>query len=137
MRAGRPLPLFGDGSSRRDYTYIDDIVDGVVRVLDRPASADDNWSGDAPDPATSSAPYALYNIGNNNSVGLDRYIEVIESCLGKKARKNLLPLQPGDVEETWADVDDLVRDFDYRPDTPIEEGVRRFVDWYRQYYGVA
>ena len=135
--ADEPIDVFNYGKHRRDFTYIDDIVDGIVRVLDRPASADGSWSGDAPDPATSSAPYALYNIGNNKSVELERYIEVIESCLGKKARKNLLPLQPGDVEGTWADVGDLVRDFDYRPDTPIEEGVRRFVDWYRQYYGVA
>jgi len=135
--ADEPIDVFNYGKHRRDFTYIDDIVDGIVRVLDRPASADGDWSGDAPDPAASSAPYALYNIGNNKSVDLERYIDVIESCLGKKARKNLLPLQLGDVEETWADVDDLVRDFDFGPDTPIEEGVRRFVDWYKEYYGVA
>ena len=129
------IDVFNYGRHRRDFTYIDDIVDGVIRVLDRPAAPNGAWDGESPDPATSSAPYALYNIGNNRSVELERYIKVIEEYLGRKAKRNLLPLQPGDVVETWADVDDLARDFDYRPSTPIEVGVRNFVDWYLDYYG--
>ncbi|MDX1528466.1 MAG: NAD-dependent epimerase [Gammaproteobacteria bacterium] len=135
--AGEAIDVFNFGKHRRDFTYIDDIVDGVVRVLDKPAKANPKWSGDAPDPATSSAPYALYNIGNNNSVELEHYIKVIEDCLGRKAKRNLLPLQPGDVIATWADVDDLARDMEYRPNTPVEVGVKRFVEWYKDYYGVA
>ena len=135
--AGEPIDVFNYGKHQRDFTYIDDIVDGVIRVLDRPALPNADWSGDAPDPATSRAPYALYNIGNNNSVDLEHYIKVIEDCLGMRAKRNLLPLQPGDVVATWADVDDLARDMDYRPGTPIEVGVKRFVDWYKEYYGVA
>ncbi len=135
--AGEPIDVFNYGNHRRDFTYIDDVVDGVVRVLDRPAECNPNWSSDAPDPATSSAPYALYNIGNNNSVELEQYIKVIEDCLGKEAKRNLLPLQPGDVIATWADVDDLVRDLDYRPSTPVEVGVKRFVEWYKEFYGVT
>lgn len=134
--AGEPIDVFNHGHHRRDFTYIDDIADGVVRVLDKPAEPDPDWSGDRPDPATSSAPHRVYNIGNNRCIELDRYIEVIEECLGRKAEKNLLPMQPGDVPDTYADVDDLVKDFDYRPDTRIEEGVRRFVDWYKEYYRV-
>ena len=135
--AGKPIDVFNYGKHRRDFTYIDDIVEGVVRVIDQPAAPNDAWTGDAPDSATSRAPYRLYNIGNNNIVDLMRYIEVIEDCLGRKAEKNLLPLQPGDVPDTFADVDSLVEDFDYRPNTPVEEGVRRFVDWYQDYYGVS
>jgi UDP-glucuronate 4-epimerase len=134
--AGKPIDVFNYGNHRRDFTYVDDIVEGVIRVLDRPAEANPNWSGDRPDSATSRAPYRLYNIGNNNTVELRRYIEVLEGCLGKKAERNLLPLQPGDVPDTFANVDDLVHDFDYRPNTPIEVGVQRFVDWYLDYYGV-
>ena len=134
--AGKPIDVFNYGNHRRDFTYVDDIVEGVVRVLDRPAEANPDWSGDRPDSATSYAPFRLYNIGNNNTVELRRYIEVLEDCLGKKAERNLLPLQPGDVPDTFANVDDLVRDFDYRPSTPIEVGVQRFVDWYLDYYGV-
>ena len=134
--AGKPIDVFNYGNHRRDFTYVDDIVEGVIRVLDRPAEANPDWSGDRPDSATSYAPYRLYNIGNNNTVELRRYIEVLEDCLGKKAERNLLPLQPGDVPDTFANVDDLVRDFDYRPGTPIEVGVQRFVDWYLDYYGV-
>ena len=134
--AGKPIDVFNYGNHRRDFTYVDDIVEGVVRVLDRPAEANPDWSGDRPDSATSYAPYRLYNIGNNNTVELRRYIEVLEDCLGKMAERNLLPLQPGDVPDTFANVDDLVRDFDYRPGTPIEVGVQRFVDWYLDYYGV-
>ena len=135
--AGKPIEVFNYGNHRRDFTYIDDIVEGVVRVLDRPAEANPDWSGDRPDSGTSYAPYRLYNIGNNNTVELRRYIEVLEDCLGRKAEKNLLPLQPGDVPDTFANIDDLVRDFDYRPSTPIEVGVQRFVDWYMDYYGVS
>lgn len=135
--AGEPIDVFNFGKHQRDFTYIDDIVDGVIRVLDRPARPNAEWSGTRPDPATSSAPYALYNIGNSKSVELEHYIEVIEDCLGMKAKRNLLPLQPGDVIATWADVDDLARDLDYRPGTPVEVGVRRFVDWYKDYFGVA
>ena len=132
----RPIDLFNGGRHRRDFTYVDDIVEGVIRVIDRPATPNEDWHGETPDPATSAAPHRLYNIGNNRWVELDRYIEAIEDCLGRKARRNLLPLQPGDVPDTLADVDDLARDFDYRPRTPIEDGVRRFVDWYKAYHGV-
>jgi UDP-glucuronate 4-epimerase len=136
MLAGRPIDVHNFGRHRRDFTYIDDIVEGVVRVLDNPAEPNPAWSGEAPDSATSRAPYRLYNIGNHQAVDLLRYIEVLEACLGKKARKNLVPLQPGDVPDTFADVDDLVRDFDYRPNTPIEVGIARFVAWYKEFYGV-
>ena len=135
--AGKPIDVFNYGNHRRDFTYIDDIVEGVVRVLDRPAEANPEWTGDRPDSATSYAPYRLYNIGNNKAVNLARYIEVLEECLGRRAERNLLPLQPGDVPDTFANVDDLVRDFDYRPATPIEVGVRRFVDWYLDYHEIA
>jgi UDP-glucuronate 4-epimerase len=134
---GKPIDVFNHGHHRRDFTYIDDIVEGVVRTLDRVAQPDADWDGAHPDPASSSAPFRLYNIGNNRPVELMRYIEVIEECLGRKAQKNLLPLQLGDVPETYADIDDLVRDVDYRPATPIEVGVRRFVEWFREYYGYA
>ena len=134
--AGEPIDVFNYGHHRRDFTYVDDIVEGVVRVLDRPAPANEQWTGEAPDPGTSFAPYRIYNIGNNQPVELMRYIEVIEEALGHKAEKNLLPLQPGDVPDTYADVDDLVNDVGYRPNTPIDVGVKRFVDWYRDYYKV-
>jgi UDP-glucuronate 4-epimerase len=134
--AGKPIDVFNYGNHRRDFTYIDDIVEGVVRVLGRIPSGNPEWSGDAPDPATSRAPWKVYNIGNQTPVELMRYIEVIEECLGVKANKRLLPIQPGDVPDTYADVQALVNDIDYRPDTPIEVGVRRFVEWYRGYYGV-
>ena len=137
MLEDRPIDVFSHGRHRRDFTYIDDVVEGVVRILDRPASANAEWSAESPDPATSAATHRLYNIGNNRWVRLERYIEVLEECLGRKAKKNFLPPQPGDVPDTFADVDDLARDFDYRPDTPVEVGIRRFVDWYRTFYGVA
>ena len=137
MLEDRPIDVFSHGRHRRDFTYIDDVVEGVVRVIDRPASANAEWSAESPDPATSAAAHRLYNIGNNRWVRLERYIEVLEECLGRKAKKNFLPLQPGDVPDTFADVDDLARDFDYRPDTSVEVGIRRFVDWYRTFYGVA
>ena len=131
---GRPIDVFNYGHHRRDFTYIDDIVEGVIRTLDRVATPNPEWSGDAPDPGTSRAPYRLYNIGNQQPVELMHYIEVLEDCLGRKAEKNLLPLQPGDVPDTYADVEDLVRDADYRPRTTVEEGVARFVEWYRGFY---
>jgi UDP-glucuronate 4-epimerase len=133
--AGEPIDVFNHGRHRRDFTYVDDIVEGVKRVLDRPAAPNPQWDAAMPDPASSSSPYRVYNIGNNNWVQLERYIQVIEECLGRTVEKNLLPLQPGDVPDTYADVDDLVRDMDYRPSTTVEEGVRRFVDWYLDYYG--
>jgi UDP-glucuronate 4-epimerase len=134
--AGKPIDVFNFGHHRRDFTYVDDIVEGVVRVLDKPAAPDSSWDASAPDAATSSAPYRLYNIGSNNPVELLRYIEILEDCIGRKAEKNLLPLQPGDVPDTYADVQAMIDDFGYRPDTPIEVGVARFVDWYREYFDV-
>jgi UDP-glucuronate 4-epimerase len=132
---GKPIDVFNHGHHRRDFTYVDDIAEGVVRVLERPPQSDPKWRSDAPDPATSFAPFRLYNIGNNRPVELLRYIEIIEECLGRKAQKNFLPLQPGDVPETCADIDDLVRDVGYRPATPVEVGVKNFVDWFCSYYG--
>ena len=134
--AGEPIEVFNYGHHRRDFTYIDDIVEGVIRVLDRPASPNPDWDGASPDPATSAAPYRIYNIGNQHPVELLRYIEVLEDCLGKRAEKILLPLQPGDVPDTHAEVSDLVRDTGYKPDTAVETGIARFVAWYRGYYGV-
>jgi UDP-glucuronate 4-epimerase len=125
-----------DGRHRRSFTYIDDIVEGVVRVLDTLPQADNNWRGDAPDPATGAVPFRIYNIGSNRAVELLRYIEVLEQCLGRKANLQLLPLQLGDVPDTCADVSDLARDVGYEPATPVEVGVRRFVEWYREYYGL-
>jgi UDP-glucuronate 4-epimerase len=133
--AGEPIEVFNYGRHRRDFTYIDDIVEGVVRVLDRAPAPDPSWRGDQPDPASSSAPYRLYNIGSNRPVELLTYIELLEQALGRTARRELLPLQPGDVPETYADVQALVDDVGYRPDTPVEVGVRRFVEWYLSYYG--
>jgi UDP-glucuronate 4-epimerase len=126
--------VFNFGKHRRSFTYIDDVVEGVVRVLDKIAEPDLQWQGDAPDPATSAAPYRLYNLGRNNSVELLRYVEVLEECLGKKAIIDLLPLQPGDVPETRADMTDLETAVGYEPATPIDVGVKRFVEWYRSYY---
>jgi UDP-glucuronate 4-epimerase len=133
--AGKPIDVFNYGNHRRDFTYIDDIVQGVVRSADRVAVGNEHWDSNHPDSATSRAPYRLYNIGNNQPVELMRYIEVLEQCVGKKAEKNLLPLQAGDVPDTFADVDDLVRDVGYRPATSVEVGVRNFVEWYLGYYG--
>ncbi|MCG6866241.1 MAG: NAD-dependent epimerase [Thiogranum sp.] len=134
--AGEPIDVFNYGKHRRDFTYIDDIVEGVIRTLDRIPRPNPDWSGDHPDSASSTAPYALYNIGNNQPVELLHYIEVLENCLGMKAEKNLLPLQPGDVPDTYADVQDLVRDVGYKPDMSVEQGVANFVAWYRDYYQV-
>jgi UDP-glucuronate 4-epimerase len=131
----QPIDVFNHGDMKRDFTYIDDIVTGVVKVLDQPPGRDPGWNAETPDPSRSQAPYRLYNIGNNSPVELTAFIDAIEKALGKKARKNLLPMQPGDVPATWADVDDLVRDFGYAPTVKVEEGVQRFVRWYREYYG--
>lgn len=131
---GEPIQVFNYGNHRRDFTYIDDIVEGVIRTLDQVAPANPDWNGDQPDPGTSRAPYRLYNIGSHRPIELLRYIEVLEDCLGKTAEKELLPMQPGDVPDTYADVEALVEDVGYRPTTPIEEGVARFVDWYRDFY---
>ncbi|WP_347330129.1 NAD-dependent epimerase [Marinimicrobium locisalis] len=134
--AGEPIDVFNYGHHRRDFTYIDDIVEGVIHTLDHVAPSNPDWNSDTPDPATSKAPYRLYNIGSNNPVELMRYIEVLENCLGKKAEKNLLPLQPGDVPDTFADVDALIKDVDYKPTTTVETGIENFVRWYREYYKV-
>lgn len=131
----RPIDVFNNGKMQRDFTYIDDIVEGVVRVADRTATANPQWSGAQPDPGTSRAPYKIYNIGNHQPVELQYFIATLEQALGKTARKNLLPMQPGDVPATYADVDDLRRDVGFQPSTSIEEGIGRFVQWYRQYHG--
>ncbi len=133
---GKPIKVFNYGKHRRDFTYIDDIVEGVVRTLDNIALPNEQWDSDKPDSATSKAPYRIYNIGSNAPVELLRYIEVLEECLGKKAEKELLPLQPGDVPDTYADVEALVSDVGYKPSTPVEVGVERFVKWYRGFYNV-
>lgn len=133
---GRPIDVFNEGRMRRDFTYVDDIVEGVMRVSDRVAQPADDWHGDHPDPGTSKAPYKIYNIGNNQPVELLRLIEVVEQCVGRPATKRMLPMQPGDVPATYADVDDLVRDVGFKPATPIEVGVERFVRWYREFYRV-
>jgi len=131
--AGEPITVFNYGKHRRDFTYIDDIVEGIVRVLDRPAPANPEWDSNNPDPATSSAPYRVYNIGNNNPVELMDYIEALETSLGIIAEKQLLPLQPGDVPDTYADVDDLVEEFGYKPSMSVKQGVANFVNWYKNY----
>ena len=131
---GKPIDVFNHGKMRRDFTYIDDIVEGIVRTADRVAAPNPDYSSEVPDPGTSSAPYRVYNIGNNNPVELMDMIGTLERVLGQKAEKRMLPLQPGDVPATWADVDDLTRDVGFKPSTPIEDGIRRFVAWYREYY---
>jgi UDP-glucuronate 4-epimerase len=132
--AGTPIDVFNGGHHSRDFTYIDDIVQGVVAAVDKTPKPDPNWNSAAPDPATSNAPYRIYNIGNQQPVELLRYIEVLERCLGRQAKKNLLPMQPGDLPDTWADVEALARDVGYRPSTDLETGVKRFVEWYLGYY---
>jgi UDP-glucuronate 4-epimerase len=134
--AGKPIDVFNYGKMRRDFTYVDDIVEGVMRTLDNTATANPDWDGAQPDPGTSSAPSRLYNIGNNNPVELMDLIGILEQALGRNAEKNLLPIQPGDVPATYADVDDLMRDVGFKPETPIADGVQRFVEWYRDYYQV-
>ena len=130
----RPIDVFNNGKMERDFTYIDDIVEGVFRVIQRVPESSPVWNGDAPDPASSYCPYRVYNIGNNNKEKLLRYIEVLEECLGRKAEKNFLPMQPGDVPATFANVDDLVKDFNYKPATTLEYGIGKFVDWYKGYF---
>jgi len=132
--AGHSIPVFNRGEMVRDFTYIDDIVEGIVRVIGLPAAPAPDWSGDRPDPATSYAPWRIFNIGNSQPVKLMRYIEVLEQCLGRKAIVELLPMQPGDVRATTADVSDLEQAVDFRPRTAVEEGVAKFVDWYKSYY---
>ncbi|WP_320173706.1 NAD-dependent epimerase [Maridesulfovibrio sp.] len=132
----KPINVFNHGKMLRDFTFIDDIVEGVVRVMKNTAVSNPDWSGAAPDPGTSPAPFRIYNIGNNQPTELMRYIEVLEDCIGKKAEKNMMPLQAGDVPSTYANVDDLVRDVDFKPETTVEEGIAKFVEWYRGYYNV-
>lgn len=134
--AGEAINVFNYGDHKRDFTYIDDIVEGIVRTLDHVATPNPDWSGESPDPGTSKAPWRIYNIGNNNPCTLSHYIEVLENCLGMKAEKNMLPLQPGDVPYTYADTDDLMNDVGYKPATTVEEGMAKFVEWYRDYYNV-
>ena len=130
----RAIDVFNYGKMKRDFTYVDDIAEGVMRVIDNPPKGNSQWSGESPDPSSSKAPYKIYNIGNSSPVQLMDFIEAIEKKLGKKAKRNMLPLQPGDVPATWADVSDLVRDMDYKPDTSIEDGISKFIDWYREFY---
>lgn len=132
----KPIQVFNNGNMVRDFTYVDDIVEGVVRVIDNPPAGNSSWDTSHPDPSSSVAPYKVYNIGNNNPVRLLNFIEAIEENLGKKAEKQLMPMQPGDVAATCADVQDLVKNLQYRPDTKVEVGIKRFVDWYREYYKV-
>ena len=131
---GTSIDVFNHGKMKRDFTYIDDIIEGVVRVMDRIPAGDDRWDGNNPDPGTSFAPYKIYNIGNNNPVDLMVFIKTLENCLGTKVEKNYLPLQAGDVPATYADVDGLMRDVGFKPDTPVETGIGRFVEWYRDFY---
>lgn len=133
---GKPINVYNYGNHRRDFTYVDDIVEGIIRTLDNVAAPNDEWDSANPDPSTSLAPYRIYNIGNQQPVELMRYIEVIEECIGKKAEKNLLPLQDGDVPDTYADTEGLIRDVGYQPNTTIEVGIRNFVDWYLDYYKI-
>jgi len=133
--AGRPIKLFNHGNMRRDFTYVDDVVESIARLVKKPAQPDPQWSGNNPDPRMSSAPYRIYNIGNNKPAELLHVVSELEKCLGKTAQRELMPMQPGDVPETYADVDDLMRDVGFRPATPVETGIRNFVDWYRKYTG--
>ena len=132
----RSIDIFNNGDMKRDFTYIDDIVEGVMRIIHKLPAPAPTWSGNRPDSATSYCPYRLYNIGNNKPVELMHYIETIEKCIGKKAKKNFLPMQEGDVPATCANVDDLEREVDFRPHTPIETGIQYFVEWYREFYRV-
>lgn len=136
IEAGKPIDVYNFGKMKRDFTYIDDVIEGVVRVMHKPPQASDNQAA-SPNASTSQAPYKIYNIGNNNPVELMTFIEVIEKTLGKQTAKNLLPMQPGDVPSTYADVDDLMRDVGFKPTTPITTGIRYFVQWYREYYGAG
>jgi len=132
--AGQPIEVFNNGKHRRDFTYINDIIEGIIRVIYKPAIGNPNWDGNLPDPGSSSAPWRLYNIGNSNPVDLMDYVSAVEKALGKKAKLKMLPLQPGDVPDTFADVRDLMEEFDYKPSTPVQIGITQFVDWYRSYF---
>ncbi len=134
VAAGEPIKLFNHGNMRRDFTYVDDVVESVVRLIERVPAPDPNFSGDKPDPGTSMAPWRVYNIGNNNPVDVLEVVRLIEAALGKKAKRELLPMQPGDVPATYADVDDLMREVDFKPKTPIAEGIRHFIAWYLEYH---
>jgi UDP-glucuronate 4-epimerase len=134
--AGEPIQVFNHGRMERDFTYVDDIVGGIVRMVSHPHIGREDWNPEFPDPSFSSAPFKIHNIGNNRPVKLITFIEAIEKALGKKAEWKMMPLQPGDVERTWADVSSLKRDYDYNPDTPVETGIKLFIDWYREYYKV-
>ncbi len=136
MIAGEKIQIYNYGKHRRDFTYIDDIVEGIVRIIDKPAKPNPDWDGNNPDPASSSAPWRIYNIGNNNPVELLDYITALEESLGIEADKELLPLQPGDVPDTYADVTDLVKEFDYTPSTTIKEGIANFAEWYKSYHSI-
>jgi UDP-glucuronate 4-epimerase len=133
---GKPINVFNHGNHTRDFTFVDDIANGVVAALDHNAQPNPMWDGQHPDPATSKSPWRVYNIGNNQPVKLMKYIEVLQDCLGKKAELNLLPLQPGDVPDTFANVDNLIKKFNYKPSTPIGEGITNFVEWYKNYYRI-
>jgi len=137
ITAGKPIKLFNHGKMRRDFTYIDDVVQAVVRLIDRPAQGDPNWSCDAPDPSRSSAPWRIYNIGNNSPVDVPDVVKHLEQVIGKKAIRELVPMQPGDVPATYADVDDLMRDVGFKPSTPIVEGIARFIAWYKDYHRLS
>jgi len=137
MLAGQPIKLFNHGQMRRDFTYIDDVVEAVVRLVDHVPARDPNWSADAPDPGSSTAPWRVYNIGNNNPVELLEVVRLLEQAVGRTAKRELLPMQPGDVPATYADVDDLMREVGFKPKTPIADGIARFVDWYRNYHGLS
>ncbi len=134
--ADKPIDVFNNGNHARDFTYIDDVVEALLRIVDRLPEPNSNWSGDSPDPSTSSAPYRLYNVGNHSPIQLMDFIRLIETALGREAKKNFLPLQPGDVPTTYADVTNLAADIGFEPSTPISEGLDKFVTWYRSYYGV-
>ncbi len=133
---GHPIDVYNNGHMRRDFTYIDDIVEGVVRAMERPAASNPSWNAEKPDPSSSSAPWSVYNIGNHSAVELSEFISILETILGIRAQKHLLPMQPGDVEATYADVSSLSRDTGFAPNTPLETGIRKFVEWYREYYKI-
>jgi UDP-glucuronate 4-epimerase len=132
--AGEPIRLFNYGKMQRDFTYVDDVVESIVRLVDRPPAGDPDWNGDKPDPGSSSAPWRVYNIGNNNPVELLDVVDLLEKSIGKKAIRELAPMQPGDVPATYADVDALMREVDFKPSTPIADGIARFIGWYRSYH---
>jgi UDP-glucuronate 4-epimerase len=134
---GRPIQVFNHGKMRRDFTYVDDIIEGVVRIMGSIPEPDPGWTGEAPDPGTSSAPYRIFNIGNNQPVELDRFIETLEAVLGRKAEKQYMDIQPGDVPATFADIEDLENAVGFRPTTPLRTGIERFIDWYQSYYGIG